>query len=57
MPAPTKLFDVGNGNGAVLSGETVDRGTLSKWQKIPPAQRRREQSTPTCRMVGKERAT
>lgn len=28
MPAPTKLFDVSNGNGAVISGETVDRGTL-----------------------------
>jgi len=28
MPAPTKLFDVTNGNGATLGGETVDRGTL-----------------------------
>lgn len=28
MPAPTKLFDVSNGNGAVIGGETVDRGTL-----------------------------
>lgn len=28
MPAPTKLFDVANGNGAVISGETVTRGTL-----------------------------
>jgi len=28
MPAPTKLFDVTNGNGATLNAETVDRGTL-----------------------------
>ena len=32
MPAPTKLFDVGNGNGAVIGGETVTRGTLI-WYK------------------------
>ena len=28
MPAPTKLFDVTNGNGATLNAETVTRGTL-----------------------------
>lgn len=28
MPAPKKLFDVANGNGAVIGGETVVRGTL-----------------------------
>lgn len=32
MPAPNKLFDVANGNGAVISGETVVRGTLI-WYK------------------------
>jgi len=32
MPAPTKLFDVSNGNGAVIGGETVTRGTLI-WYK------------------------
>ena len=32
MPAPTKLFDVANGNGAVIGGETVTRGTLI-WYK------------------------
>jgi len=32
MPAPTKLFDVQNGNGAVVGGETVTRGTLI-WYK------------------------
>lgn len=26
--APTKLFDVGNGNGAVIGGNTVTRGTI-----------------------------
>lgn len=26
--APTKLFDVSNGNGAVISGTTVTRGTI-----------------------------
>lgn len=28
MPAPTRLFDISNGNGATVNGETVDRGTL-----------------------------
>ncbi len=28
MPAPSKLFDISNGNGAVIGGETVTRGTL-----------------------------
>lgn len=32
MPAPTKLFDVSNANGAVIGGETVVRGTLI-WYK------------------------
>lgn len=32
MPAPTKLFDVANGNNATISGETVTRGTLI-WYK------------------------
>ena len=32
MPAPSKLFDVANGNGAVIGGETVTRGTLI-WYK------------------------
>ena len=32
MPAPTKLFDVANGNGAVIGGETVTRGTII-WYK------------------------
>lgn len=32
MPAPTKLFDVSNANGATIGGETVVRGTLI-WYK------------------------
>jgi hypothetical protein len=32
MPAPTKLFNVSNANGAVIGGETVVRGTLI-WYK------------------------
>ncbi len=32
MPAPSKLFDISNGNGAVIGGETVTRGTLI-WYK------------------------
>jgi hypothetical protein len=28
MPAPTKLFSVNNGNGAVLNAETATRATL-----------------------------
>jgi hypothetical protein len=32
MPAPNKLFDVANGNGATIGGETVVRGTLI-WYK------------------------
>ena len=28
MPAPTKLFRIDNGNGAVLNAETITRGTV-----------------------------
>jgi hypothetical protein len=28
MPAPTKLFRVDNGNGAVINAETITRGTV-----------------------------